>query len=159
MQITPDQALESVQSIFQSLGWEIELKSDPPAILTGFHIDKTHDAIVVIALDDERKSIILGCSYRFQSSKEQRGRIRRFLFEQSQNLYGTTIHFSPTQGVNINTRCWLPDLPLASDDLRAVVEPYLKSVLKTATCIFPALIRFLREQERLRPQDGFYLPS
>jgi hypothetical protein len=63
------------------------------------------------------------------------------------------------QGVNINTRCWLPDLPLASDDLRAVVEPYLKSVLKTATCIFPALIRFLREQERLRPQDGFYLPS
>jgi hypothetical protein len=159
MQITPDQALESVQSIFKSLDWEIELRNDPPAILTGFHIDKTRDAIVAIALDDERRSIILGCSYRFQTPKDQRGKIRRFLFEESQNLYGTNIHFSSSQGVNINTRCWLPDLPLASDDLRAVVEPYLKSVLKIATCIFPALIRFLREQERLRPQDGFYLPS
>jgi len=159
MKITPDQALESVQSVFKSLDWEIEVRTDPPAVLTGFHIDKTRDAIVVIALDDERRSIILGCSFRFQSPKDQRGRIRRFLFEQSQNLYGTTIHFSPSQGVNINTRCWLPNVSLAPDDFRAVVEPYLKEVLKTATRIFPALIRFLREQERLRPQDGFYLPS
>ena len=159
MKITPEQALESVQSIFKSLDWEIELKTDPPTILTGFHIDKTHDAIVAIALDDERRSIILGCSYCFQSPKEQLGKIRRFLFEESQSLYGTNIHFSPSQGVNINTQCWLPDLPLASDDLRAVVEPYLKSVLKTASCIFPALIRFLHQQERLHPQDGFYLPS
>jgi len=159
MKNTSTQALDAIESIFQSLGWEIEIKSDPPAILTGFHIDKTHDAIVVIALDDERKSIILGCSYRFQSPKDQRGRIRRFLFEQSQNLYGTTIHFSPTQGVNINTRCWLPDVPLAPDDFRAVVEPYLKEVLKTATNLFPDLIRFLRQQDRIRPRDDFHLPS
>jgi len=159
MKITPHQAIESVQLIFKSLGWEFELRTDPPAILTGFHIDKTHHAVVAIALDDQHHSIILGCSYRFSSPKDQRGRIRRFLFEQSQNLYGTSIHYNSSKGVQINTQCWLPDLPLGPEELKAIVEPSLKSVLKTATCLFPAIIRFLRQQDRLRPQDGFYLPS
>ena len=159
MKITPDQALESVQSIFNSLDWEIELKTDPPAILTGFQIDKAHNAIVTIAFDDERQSIILGCSYCFEAPTNQRGKIRRFLFDQSQVLYGTSTHYTPSKGVNVNTRCWLPDIPLGPDELRAIIEPSLKSVLKTATCLFPALIRFLREQDRLSPQGGFYLPS
>jgi hypothetical protein len=29
MKITPDQALETVQSIFKSLDWEIEVRADP----------------------------------------------------------------------------------------------------------------------------------
>jgi hypothetical protein len=31
MKITPDQALETVQSIFKSLDWEIEVRTDPAA--------------------------------------------------------------------------------------------------------------------------------
>ena len=159
MKITPDQALESVQSILKSLDWEYELRTDPPSILTGFQLDKSHSAIVAIAFDDRRRSIILGCSYRFQAPKHQRARIRRFLFQEAEHLYGTNIQFNTSQGVHINTRCWFPELPLSPEELQANMEPNLKFVLRTATRLFPALIRFLREQERLRPQDGFYLPS
>jgi len=159
MKITPDQCFECLGTIFKPLNWDVEYKNKPKAILGGFQIDQTHNAQIAIAMDDERDSVIFGSTYLFQPPKSLCNKIRHFLIEEAVILYGTNIQFNPKEGVHINNRCWLPDLPLNSEELRALMEPYLKAILRTANYLFPRLIEFLNKQEVLRRGDNFHLPN
>lgn len=151
--------MDSVQAILNSLEWEFELRTKPRAILAGFEINKNHHAQLAIAMDDDRGSVIFGSSYLFKAPKTLHSKIRNFLIEEADILYGANIQFNPNEGVNINTRCWLPNLDLDSSQLQAVLVPYLRALLKTSTYLFPRLIAFIQKKDHPRSPDGFCLPS
>jgi len=159
VKITPEQAMEAVEAILKATNWEFESRAKPRSVLAGYEIDKSHQALLGIAMDDDRGSVIFGSSYVFKSPRHLHSRIRNFLIDEADILYGANIQFSPTQGVHINTRCWLPNLDLDSTQLQAVLEPYLRGLLKTSTYLFPRLITFLEKNDNPRSQDGFCFPS
>ena len=159
MKNTSTQALDAVESIFKTMDWSYERKCNPNGVFTGFKLDKKNNAHIVIMPDDQGTSLLMGCSYHFPAPKGQLGKIRRFLQKESFDINGLTIQFDPARGVRLSTRCWLPQFDLSPEDLVALIEPYFRAMMHTVTHLYPELIKFLRHQERIKPQDDFHLPS
>jgi hypothetical protein len=153
------QALDAIESIFKTMDWSYERKSNPNGVFTGFKLDKKNNAHIVIMPDDNGTSLLMGCSYHFTVPKGQLAKIRRFFQKESFDINGLTIQFDPARGVRLSTRCWLPTLDLSPEDLVALIEPYFRAMMHTVTSLYPELIKLLRHQERIKPQDDFHLPS
>jgi len=159
MQTTPSTALAAVESVFQSLEWSYERKDKPQGIFSGFRLDKANNANLVIMPDNEGQSLFLGCSLHFTPPKGSVGRFRRLFQEAALDIHGISIEFEPKRGVRLTSRYWLPPLDLPVPDVRSLLEPYLKALLRTCTDLYPKVLKLLREQDRLHPSDDFHLPS
>ena len=156
---TSDQALDSVESIFKTIGWSYERKSNPNGVFSGFNLDKQNKAHIVIMPDDSGYSLLMGCAYHFTPPKGQLGKIRRLFQKEALNINDLSIQFEPRRGVRLSGRCWLPKLDLSQEDLANVIHPYFNSLIVTCTRLYPELIKLLRHYERIKPQDDFHLPA
>ena len=159
MRNTSTQALDAVETIFKSMDWSYERKSNPNGIFTGFKLDKKNNVHIVIMPDDKGNSLLLGCAYHFTTPKGQLGKFRRFFQKEALNINDLSIQYEPARGVRLSGRCWLPQFDVYPEDLVSLIEPYFKSLMGTCTHLYPELIKLLRHQERIKPQDDFHLPS
>ena len=160
MNINITHALDAIETIFQSMNWTCERQANPNGVFTGCKLDKENNAHIVIMPDDLGTSLLLGCAYHFTVPKGQLGKIRRFLQKEALEINGLAIQFDPKHGVRVSGRCWLPQFDLSQEDLTSLITPYFRHLMFTCTqLLYPALIKLLRHQERIKPQDDFHLPS
>ena len=159
MQTTPSTALDAVELLFKSLEWDYERKEKPVGIFSGSRLDKGNNANLVIMPDNEGQSLFLGCSLHFTPPKGSVGRFRRLFQEEGLDIHGISIEFEPKRGVRLTSRYWLPTLDLPAPEVRSLLEPYLKELLRTCTHLYPKVLKLLREQTRLTPPDDFHLPA
>ena len=159
MQTTPSTALAAVESVFQSLEWSYERKEEPQGIFSGFRLDKSNNANLVIMPDNEGRSLFLGCSLHFTPPEGSLGRFCRLFRKEALDIHGISIEYEPKRGVRLTSRYWLPPIELQVSDVRSLLEPYLKELLRTCTDLYPKVLKLLREQTRVTPSDDFHLPA
>ena len=159
MQTTPSTALDALALVFQSLNWKFDRLPNPERICSGFKLDKKNNAHLVLMSDDRGESLLLGCSLHFTPPRGSIAKIRKFLRAETAAFHGLSVEFDPAQGIRLSARCWLPDVDLPLDTLRPVFEPSLHYLLRASNTLYPALLKFLRHQERLCRSDDFHLPS